>query len=196
MPNLTRKEIMRLFYRASMTALGFDPDKKYGTTKPPVRLTYSTYGKPDWSVGDDVLFITFAAMADETTQPIHETWKDAGRDLIRTHGVNRVIQVSFTAYGPNCYENLIKLRHAFMDGSDILRAADIMLIPDESAPQYAPEMYQNMWWDRADMSMRFNNTMTWEEDVKAIEEVPVSITENPEGSSRTYTESGIYIKKG
>lgn len=196
MPNLTRKEIMRLFYRASMTALGYDPDKKYGTTKPPVRLTYSTYGKPDWSIGDDVLFITFAAMADETTQPIHETWKDAGRDLIRTHGVNRVIQASFTAYGPGCYENLIKLRHAFMDGSDILRKADIMLIPDESVPQYAPEMYQNMWWDRADISMRFNNTMTWEEDVKAIEEVPVSITENPEGSSRTYTESGIYIKKG
>ncbi len=196
MPNLTRKEITRLFYRASMTALGFDPDKKYGVTKPPVRLTYSTYGKPDWSIGEDVIFIAFATMADETTQPIHETWKDAGRDLIRTHGANRVIRVSFTAYGPSCYDNLIKLRHAFMDGSSILRKADIMLIPDESVPQYAPEMYQNMWWDRADISLRFNNTMTWEEDVKTIEEVPVTITENPKGSSRTHTESGIIIKKG
>lgn len=28
MPNLTRKEIMRLFYRATMAAIGKDPDKK------------------------------------------------------------------------------------------------------------------------------------------------------------------------
>ena len=196
MGNLTRKGIMRLFYRASMTALGFDPDKKYGAEKPPVRLTYSTYGKPDWTIDEDVLFLTFGTIADETTQPIHEIWKDADRDLIQVHFTNRVIQVSFTAYGPNCYENLIKVKHAFMDGSDILRSADIMMIPDESVPQYAPESYQNMWWDRADMSLRFNNTMSWEEDVKAIEEVPASIHENPQGSSRTYTESGIYIKKG
>ncbi len=196
MPNLTRKEIMRLFYKASMTALGYDPDESYGTTPPPVRLTYSTFGKPDWTIKENVIFLTFAAMADETTQPIHEIWKDAGRDLVRVHGANRVIQVSFTAYGPDCVESLIKLKHAFMDGSAVLRKADILLIPDESVPRYAPEIYQNMWWDRADMSLRFNNTMTWEEDVKAIEEVPVSITENPQNTSRTYTESGIYIKKG
>ena len=59
MHNLTRKEIMRLFYRATMAAIGEDPDKKYRTLKPPVRLTYSTFGKPDWTVNDDVIFITF-----------------------------------------------------------------------------------------------------------------------------------------
>ena len=57
MPNLTRQEIMRLFYRATMAAIGEDPDKKYRTLNPPVRLTYSTFGKPDWTVNDDVIFL-------------------------------------------------------------------------------------------------------------------------------------------
>lgn len=30
MPNLTRKEIMRLFYRATMAAIGEDPEKSTG----------------------------------------------------------------------------------------------------------------------------------------------------------------------
>ena len=198
MPNLTRKEIMRLFYRATMAAIGEDPDKKYGTSKPPVRLTYSTFGKPDWTVNDDVIFLTFHdAGGDDTTQPIHEVWEDAGRDLLCRHYINRVLQISFTAYGPNGYDHLLEVKHAFLDGSDVLRKAGIMIIPSAETPQYVPENYQNMWWDRADLTLRFNYLMHWDEDVKAIEKVPVTIHANPPGEShRVQTDSGIIIKKG
>ena len=197
MPNLTRKEILRIFYKATMAALGYDPDKSYGTKKPPVRLTYSTLGNPDWTVNEDVIFLTFSdASGDDTTQPVHETWISGERDLTLRHWTNRVVQISFTAYGPNGYDNLLKVRHAFMDGSDILRKADLLLIPSADTPQYVPENYQNMWWDRADLTLRFNNTMVWDETVRAIEKVPVTIIDNPIHTSHVNTDSGIIIKKG
>ena len=196
MPNLTRKEIMKIFYKATMAALGYDPNESYGIKKPPVRLTYSTFGKPDWTINEDVIFLTFADVSgDDTALPIHEEWVDAGRDLIRRHWMNRVLQISFTAYGPNGYDNLIRIKHAFLDGSDVLRKASIFLIPSPDTPQYAPENYQNMWWNRADLSLRFNNTMSWDEEVRAIEKVPVTIIDNPHGSNKTH-ETGIIIKKG
>ena len=32
--------------------------------------------------------------------------------------MNRVLQISFTAYGPNGYDHLLEVKHAFLDGSD------------------------------------------------------------------------------
>lgn len=193
---LSRKEILKIFYRATMSALGYDPDKKYGVKKPPVRLTYSTFGKPDWTVQDNVIFLTFSDVAgDDTVLPVHEEWIRAGRDFIRRHYMNRVIQISFTAYGPDGYDNLLKVRHVFMDGSSILRKAGVYLIPTADTPQYIPENYQNMWWDRADLVLRFNSTMSWDEEVRAIEEVPVTIIDNPQHTNRTH-QSGVIIKKG
>ncbi|WP_303229420.1 hypothetical protein [uncultured Dialister sp.] len=206
MKSLTRREIMAAFYRATMTALGLDPDKEYGKTKPPVRLTYPTHGAPDWTVKDDVVFLTYTDVSgDDTSQPVHEKWIDEETKLIRRHFTNRVIQIGFTAYGPNGYDNLLKIRHAFYDGSPVLRAADLMLIPSPETPQYVPENYQNMWWDRTDMSLRFNNTMWWDETVSIIQRVDITIKDNPKGSGKTTTEGGgvktdgdhgIIIKKG
>lgn len=196
MANLTRKEILRVFYRATMLAIGMDPDKAYGTEKPPVRISYPGEGQPDWTVEDDVIFLSYSDVSgDETTQPVHEEWKDSGKDLIRRHFTNRVLQISFVAYGPNGYDNLLKIRHAFLDGSSILRKADLMILPGADTPQYMPELYQNAWFSRADMSLRFNNTMTWDEDVRAIAQVPVTIHDNPAGTDRNH-DTGIIIKKG
>lgn len=197
MGNVGRKAIMTAFYRATMAALGYDPYKNYGRQKPPVRLTYSTYGKPDWNIDDTVIFLTFTDVSgDDTSQPVHTTWEYGETELIRRHWNNRVLQINFTAYGPNCYEDLLRLRHVFMDGSEILRKSDLMLIPSADTPQYTPELYQNMWWERADLTLRFNNTVTWDETVSAIEKVPITIKDNPSHSDRVHEETGIIIKKG
>lgn len=196
MENLTRKEILKIFYKATMEALGHDSGKAYGTKKPLVRLTYSTFGKPDWTIDEDVVFLTFSDISgDDTSLPVHEEWIDAGRDLIRRHWTNRVFQISFTAYGPNGYDNLLKVRHHFMDGVPLLKKVAIYLIPSADTPQYVPENYQNMWWDRADLSLRFNHAMSWDEEIRAIEKVPVTIVDNPQQTTKT-GETGIIIKKG
>lgn len=196
MTNLSKKEIMATFYRATMEALGYNPDKRYGKQKPPVRLSYSAYGKPDWGIGEDVIFLAFNDVSDETTQPVHTTFEYKADEIIRRHWSNRVVQINFTAYGPKCYDRLLKLRHIFMDGSSILRKADLMMIPSADVPQYAPELYQNMWWERADLALRFNNTVIWDESVSTIEKVPITIKDNPSHTDRVHTDSGIIIKKG
>lgn len=86
MPVQTMRALKTAFYRATMTALGYDPDKAYKKIKPPVRMTYPPLGNPDWTMEEDVVFITIMdANGDDVSQPIHELWKDDGEDLLREH---------------------------------------------------------------------------------------------------------------
>ena len=141
MPVQTMRALKTAFYRATMTALGYDPEKVYRKTKPPVRMTYPPLGNPDWTMEEDVVFITIMdANGDDVSQPIHELWKDDGEDLLREHYATRVLQVIFTAYGPNGYDRLVQLRHTFLDGSSVLRSANIFIIPSSDTPQYVPEL--------------------------------------------------------
>ena len=210
MENLTRKEIMAIFYRAVMEGLGMDPDRKYGKEKPPVRMAYTTMGAPDWGVNDDVIFLSFGdAPGDDTTQPVHEEWVEGKDTITRRHFMNRILRVRFNAYGPKSYDNLLKIRHLFIDEMKVLKDADIRIIPSGELPRYAPELYQNMWWNRADMVLSFNSTLSWDEEKLPIEHVDVTIHDNPEGTTKTVTDkdsvdtrtdtrtdSGIIIKKG
>ena len=76
MPVQTMRALKTAFYRATMTALGYDPDKAYKKIKPPVRMTYPPLGNPDWTMEEDVVFITIMdANGDDVSQPIHELWK-------------------------------------------------------------------------------------------------------------------------
>lgn len=199
MPVQTMRALKTAFYRATMTALGYDPDKAYKKIKPPVRMTYPQLGNPDWTMEEDVVFITIMdANGDDVSQPIHELWKDDGEDLLREHYATRVLQVIFTAYGPNGYDRLVHLRHTFLDGSSVLRSANIFIIPSSDTPQYVPELFHNMWFERTDLTLRFNNQLLFEENIKSIKEVPVKkVDANRSGTSDVILYGGgITIKKG
>ena len=196
---LKRAEIEEIFWDMVMAALGYDPDKNYGAKKPPVRFAYPAKGQPDWGVNDDVVFILFGDVEDESTQTVDETWEVSGSDLVRHHKANRVLQISFVAYGPNGYDNLVKLRHKLLDNPAQLRLAGINVVPSGNAVTYAPEIFQETWWSRADLQMRFNTTVEFDEDVRAINTVDVHINTDktsPGGSAGTITQLGdLTIKK-
>lgn len=189
-------ELGKIFYRATMDALGYDYSMNYGAVPPPVRLVNQTYGAPDWNITDDVTFISITPDSDEYGREIHEAWEDiGGEDLQKKHWASRTISVTLTGYGPNGYNNLATIRHAFLDGSKILRSASIFIIPSADAPRYAPELYQSTWWERADLVLRFYTLMKWDETVKSINEVPVTIITNASGSSTTTKEENFDITK-
>ena len=199
MPTQTLRELKTAFYRATMMALGHDPDAVYKNTKPPVRITYSPLGNPDWTMEEDVVFVTIMeASGDDVSQPVHELWKDDGEDLLREHYATRVLQVIFTAYGPNGYDHLVQLRHTLLDGSSVLRSANIFIIPDSDTPQCVPEFFNNMWFERTDLTLRFNNQLLFEENIRSIKEVPVKkVDANRSGTSDVILHGGsITIKKG
>ena len=108
----------------------------------------------------------------------------------------RVFQVNLNAYGPSCYESLLKLRLELLRGRQKLKKQKIYIIPGKDSIQYAPELFQGRWWKRADLTLYFNVLVSVESIVKAIEEVNVTIKVNEPAQSIVTHESGIIIKKG
>ena len=130
-------------------------------------------------------------------QPIHEFWENDGEDLRRKHFATRVLEVTFTAYGPNGYDKLIQLRHSLLDGSSILRKEKIYIIPTADTPQYVTELFQSMWFERTDLTLHFNNELFFDEKIRSIREVNGDIQANPAGNSKNIISSGnMIIKKG
>lgn len=201
---LSMDEIKRVLYRACMRVLGYNPDAPYTKKAPPVRVAYITHGQPDFTPDEDVLFFSITEEDSDTSQPVHETWKDEGKEYKRIHTVGRVLSVQFTAYGKNGYDHLLDIKHDFMDGAKELREAGMYLIPTGDAPKSVPEYYESMWWERCGLTLAFNNAYTYEEEVKTIEVVPVkTIAANhgggsdkvTEGTQKAQGESGLIIRK-
>lgn len=167
------------------------------TIPPPVRRAWPTDGGPDWKLTDNVVFMQCTEAAEDIMQPIDERWQSEGRDFLRESASTRTMQLRLNAYGPACYESLLKLRFELLLGRPKLKKQKIYIIPGKDSIQYAPELFQGRWWKRADLTLYFNVLISVESIVKAIEEVNVTIKANEPGTSDVILEPGeIIIKKG
>ena len=186
-------EFESLMWAELMDILGHDAK----TIPPPVRRSWPTDGGPDWKLTDNVVFMQCTEAAEDIMQPIDERWQSEGRDFLRESASTRTIQLRLTAYGPACYESLLKLRLELLLGRPKLKKQKIYIIPGKDSIQYAPELFQGRWWKRADLTLYFNVLISVESIVKAIEEVNVTIKANEPGTSDVILEPGeIIIKKG
>ena len=186
-------EFEALMWAELMDILGHDAK----TIPPPVRRSWPTDGGPDWKLTDNVVFMQCTEAAEDIMQPIDERWQSEGRDFLRESASTRTIQLRLNAYGPACYESLLKLRLELLRGRPKLKKQKIYIIPGKDSIQYAPELFQGRWWKRADLTLYFNVLISVESVVKAIEEVNVTIKANEPGTSDVILEPGeIIIKKG
>ena len=186
-------EFESLMWAELMDILGHDAK----TIPPPVRRSWPTDVGPDWKLTDNVVFMQCTEAAEDIMQPIDERWQSEGRDFVRESASTRTIQLRLNAYGPACYESLLKLRLELLLGRPKLKKQKIYIIPGKDSIQYAPELFQGRWWKRADLTLYFNVLISVESIVKAIEEVNVTIKANEPGTSDVILEPGeIIIKKG
>lgn len=186
-------EFESLMWAELMDLLGHDAK----TIPPPVRRSWPTDGGPDWKLTDNVVFMQCTEAAEDIMQPIDERWQSEGRDFLRESASTRTIQLRLNAYGPACYESLLKLRLELLRGRPKLKKQKIYIIPGKDSIQYAPELFQGRWWKRADLTLYFNVLISVKSIVKAIEEVNVTIKANEPGTSDVILEPGeIIIKKG
>lgn len=186
-------EFESLMWAELMDILGHDVKQ----LPPPVRRSWPTDGGPDWKLTDNVVFMQCTEAAEDIMQPIDERWQSEGRDFLRESASTRTIQLRLNAYGPACYESLLKLRLELLLGRPKLKKQKIYIIPGKDSIQYAPELFQGRWWKRADLTLYFNVLISVESIVKAIEEVNVTIKANEPGTSDVILEPGeIIIKKG
>ena len=186
-------EFEYLMWAELMDILGHDAK----TIPPPVRRSWPTDGGPGWKLTDNVVFMQCTEAAEDIMQPIDERWQSEGRDFLRESASTRTVQLRLNAYGPACYESLLKLRIELLRGWPKLKKQKIYIIPGKDSIQYAPELFQGRWWKRADLTLYFNVLISVESIVKAIEEVNVTIKANEPGTSDVILEPGeIIIKKG
>lgn len=186
-------EFESLMWAELMAILGYDVNQ----LPPPVRRSWPTDGGPDWKLTDNVVFMQCTEAAEDIMQPIDERWQSEGRDFLRESASTRTIQLRLNAYGPACYESLLRIRLELLRGRPKLKKQKIYIIPGKDSIQYAPELFQGRWWKRADLTLYFNVLISIKSIVKAIEEVNVTIKANEPGTSDVILEPGeIIIKKG
>lgn len=186
-------EFEALVWAELMSILGYNLKQ----TPPQVRRSWPMDGAPDWKLTDNVVFMQCTEAAENIMQPIDERWQSEGRDFLRESASTRTMQLRLNAYGPACYESLLKIRLELLRGRPKLKKQKIYIIPGKDSIQYAPELFQGRWWKRADLTLYFNVLISVESIVKAIEEVNVTIRANEPGTSDVILEPGkIIIKKG
>lgn len=185
-------EFESLLWSELMDILGHDLKK----LPPPVRRSWPTDGAPDWKIDDDIVFMQVTEAAEDIMQPIDERWLNVGRDFLRESAMTRTMQLRLNAYGPACYESLLKVRLEIMRGRAHLQKQKIYIIPGTDSVRYAPELFQGRWWKRADLTLFFNVLIVIDAPVNAIESVDITVKANEPAQSEATHESGIIIKKG
>ena len=175
-------ELQLLVWQELMAILA--PDWESGAGAPPVRHSWPKGGAPDWRIDDDVVFMQLSEAEDDINRPVEDEWLEKGDDLTRRQGITRVFNLKLNAYGPHCYDNLLRIRMEFLRGIDAMKKEKVYLVPERTAIVRAPELFQSRWWNRADTNLKLNVLFVSDTDVKAITSVRVGIYANRQGQSQ------------
>ncbi len=172
----TIKEFEDIMQPIFARALGWDitsPDKTND-----IRISWQTEGMPAFKISDNVIFIAALPLDHQINRQHDSLFSNSSPDLVETKTMTRLMSMSLIAYGSDAMENLKTLQLAMFDDTyrDELREYGIYYVPDGEEPKRAPEEFQGQWWERSDMTMRFNEMLTQVKSVNAVESSEVSIS--------------------
>ena len=161
MSRLTLKELQTIYWRQLMTLLGHNPedDKQQDL----VRLSYQDNSQPFHDYRRNICYYYVQAADDPINRQIDTIYSPI--DDTKTQQVNsynRVILLDITLYGPDAYDQAVLLRMDLLEPTlnwD-LAAKGLYVIPDIAEPEPMWEPYNNRWWSRVDMQVRYNNLVT------------------------------------
>lgn len=192
----TLDELETVFWRELMTVLGYELDNPKWEQNPPVRRSWQTQGQPGWGINEDILFLKiYDESGQDITVPVDTILTDLDEDIEVNKGQTRVLRLNLIAYGPNSYDNLIRIRNYFQSNtSKRLKENEIYLIPRSDTPYRVPELFLQQWWDRCDLNLWFNCLMTYTYKINEIKTVPVTVYGNTSGE--TVLKSHKKITKG
>lgn len=175
---MTITELENTFWTITMDILGYDTSDKSLQNK--VRIDWPTQGQPSFNVSEDVIFLKIVPIDDNYNRIRDMSWDktdSTGNTLTETYTYTRVINVAWICYGPNSNTNAQTIRNKmFYDTfTDLLDGYSLYLIPSTSEPTRVPEEFNNLWWERTDLEMKFNNIVTDTVNVSSIGSVPINI---------------------
>ena len=161
MSRLTLKELQAIFWRQLMILLGHNPDDK--KQQDMVRLAYQDESQPFHDYRRNICYYYVQAADDPINRQIDTRYNPI--DETKTQQIssyNRVITLDIILYGPDAYDRAVLLRMDLLEPTlnwD-LAAKGLHIIPDIAEPQQIWEPYNNKYWPRVDMQVRYNNLVT------------------------------------
>lgn len=144
----TIDEINELFVILTYKLFDMDPQ---ADTDGFVRLAYQEDSQPFQNIKQDVIYLFVNEVDDPANKVIERIYNPETPNHIS------VLNVQWTAYGPNAYSNAkkIKLHLAYQDIGWWLRQQNIGRVRDMADPIYLPEKIDNRYWRRSDVSAEF-----------------------------------------
>jgi hypothetical protein len=175
MPIRTIIEFEDIMQPLIVRALGWDissPDKSND-----VRIGWQTEGVPTFGVNDNVVFITATPVDHQINRHHDLLLGNSSPDLLQTKSFTRVMAINVVAYGSDCISNLMAIKMAMFDDDyrTELAAEEIYLVPDIEEPRRMPEQFQNQWWERGDMQLKFNELLMENKQINGVDSVDVTI---------------------
>ena len=172
-------DMEELFWTVTMQILGLSTTLAANQGK--VRRNWQTTGAPAWKISDDVTFIQIVPVDDDFARQRDISHSDFGLTTAkRTVKYSRVFGVSWTCYGPNSFDNIEKIRNGLFVETyrNLIAVKNMYLVTDIGMPRRVPELFNGQWWERSDLSVRYNEGVERNATVNRIE------------SARIYTQKG------
>jgi hypothetical protein len=184
---LSLSDLNSLFFKVTCAIYGLDASAPANQSK--IRESWPTDGQPAWKIHDDVTFLRIGWIDDPYNrqrevryEPIFtgDPSAEDPNNLIQQMQMTNVNQIYWTIYGPNSYVNAWKIWNQlyYQSIKEMLRLKNVFLIPDIPAPQRVPESFQGQWWERCDLSARFNALTVFESIMPTIRTVAVQTTDS------------------
>ncbi|MGG3012295.1 hypothetical protein ABEO98_22775 [Brevibacillus parabrevis] len=168
-------DIENIFWNCTIQNLGLDPAAKESQKR--IRIGYPAEGAPAWKRTDNVGFILVTLADDPITQQAEISYTRASETTaIRSTSYTRVIQVSWTFYGPSSFDDADKVR-AGLYRSPLLYSP-LHLITEVTSPIRLPELFGGQWWERTSFTAQFNEKVVRSTNVNYIQSAEVQIIPN------------------
>lgn len=150
-----------------------------------IRTTFNTDGQLAFGVHDDVIIMSLSEADDMYGHYRQYASRQVGNKNYRDHAGTRIWDVRLTAYGPNSHSNLDRIRSGVLtlQSSRMLTPKDIYIVPTVPVIHRSPEIFGGQWYERADMTLRYNELYVFEEYVGRIDEVNIIPVGNIKGGN-------------
>lgn len=172
---LTLKGIENIIWVFTVKTLGLDPLSDFAQET--VRIGYGPEGQPGWKRTDDQIFILVTTVDDPYVRQTEITYMDKTQDdLNLVSSYTRVLQVSWTLYGPNSFDNADVIRNGLY--TQVNSFEPLKLVTSVPASFRLPELFAGQWWERSTLTARFNEKVVRRNTVNYIDSADIKVIPN------------------
>lgn len=147
-----------------------------------VRIDWPEEGQPfTVTPKEDGCFLACVTHDEPYTKVRNNTLSGDG-PVVENWTYTRAWRVSWTAYGPNAFDNLRAVHSAvvFMDYfNDQLNLSNLFPVSDPAEPTYTPENFNAQWWPRSDLAVVMYENVTETISDGAVESLEIKLYEGP-----------------